>query len=56
MAKMSERDERNREQAGARPVRPANIPPPSKKPPEVVFKGASPRRRNRAPWRGMREG
>ena len=55
MATMSERDDRNRKQASARPARPANIPPPSEKPPEVVFKGASPLRRNRAPWRDVKE-
>ena len=49
MATMNERDDRKREQASERPARPANIPPPSEKPPEVVFKGASPRRPNRAP-------
>lgn len=52
---MNERDDRKREQASARPTRPANIPPPSEKPPEVVFKGASPLRPNRAPWRDVKE-
>ena len=55
MAAMSERDDRNREPERERPERSANIHPPSKKPSEVVFKGASPRRRKRAPWRDVRE-
>ena len=44
---MSEHAERKREQPRA--TRPVELPPPSEKPPEVVFKGASPRRPNRAP-------